>query len=61
MTVQEIPIPPNHIMMKMSRDFGSHTSTHEYYFDKKEFIEFWQPLTQYIMEIENDIPNSIQD
>jgi hypothetical protein len=61
MSVEEIPVPANHYMVKMTRDFDTHETTHEYYFERKELIEFWQPLTQFIMEIENGISNSVEE
>jgi hypothetical protein len=54
LTIKEIPIPPNHIMLIMERNVADlHTSTHEYFFTKEEFIEFFEPLVKHHEELKN--------
>lgn len=47
MFLKEILIPPNNIMFTMERDYGSYTSSHEYFFNPEEFLEFFKPLVEY--------------
>ena len=60
MTIKELPVPSKYIMVTIERDFGRHKSNHEYFFTREEFVQFFEPLREYMMEIENDVSDSIQ-
>ena len=56
--IQEIPVPVGTIQVIISTDYGTHTSTDEFYAEPEQFLEFWKPLVEYYERVKN--ANSIQ-
>jgi hypothetical protein len=52
--VKRIPVPPGMIQVTISTDYGTHTSSDEFYATPEEFLEFWRPLVEYYEGVKND-------
>ena len=53
-TVKEIPVPEGMIQTVITTDYETHTTTHEFYGTKQEFLEFFKPLVDYYEGVKHE-------
>ena len=55
--VKETPVPPKTIQVVITTDYVTYNTTHQFFAEPHEFLEFWKPLVEYYEGVKNDVNN----